>query len=365
VNQSANALFTPGPVMMDPDIIAAGAVQIPYSRTEEFSAMMLRMEAALLSLLNAPKGSRAVFITGSGSAAMEAALLGFIKSDDTAAIIDGGTFGHRFAEICERYQIRHQRIQVDRDPLTDGVALRTISLPVAALLINAHETSNDHLYDLSMTAKFTRENNILHIVDAISLFGTDKIDMMDSNIDILIISSHKGMGLSPGLSMLLISPKAQACLVSQPKAHYLDVKAMLSDGQRGQTPFTPAIGVLLQLDARLAKLTRAKLDQECAHAKMLAQLFRERISELPLRAYSQHMPNAMTALELTDKTISARDVVKRLAQDYGLMVAPSGGKLADTVFRVSHMGKLDASDVDRLIAALKDILTSCGKGDGK
>jgi aspartate aminotransferase-like enzyme len=351
--------------MMDPDIIAAGAVQIPYSRTEEFSAMVLRMEGALLSLVNAPNGSRAVFITGSGSAAMEAALLCFINSEDTAAIIDGGTFGHRFVEICERYQIRRQRIQVDRDPLTDGIALGTISLPVAALLISAHETSNGHLYDLSVTAKFTRKNNVLHIVDAISLFGTDKIDMTESNIDVLIISSHKGMGLSPGLSMLLISPKARDCLVKEPRAFYLDVNAMLSDGQRGQTPFTPAIGVLLQLDARLEGLTRAKLDQECAHAKMLARSFRRGITGLPLRAYSQHMPNAMTALELTNNKITARDLVKRLAQDYNVVLAPNGGQLSETIFRVSHMGKLGTGEVDKLIVALKDILTPHGRGGCK
>ena len=317
--------------------------------------MLLRAEASLISLLNAPKGSRVVFITGSGTAAMEASLLNFVNPDQGVAIIDGGTFAHRFVEICKCHHIRHQRLEVDRDPLTDGKALQQIRLPFQALFVTAHETRIGHLYDLAATAEFTAANDALHIVDAISIFGTDEIDMTKSNIDVLIISSNKGLALAPGLSMLVLSPRGLSRLVEQPRSYYLDVRAMLSDGLRGHTPFTPAAGILLQLEARLAKLTKESLESECNHARALACHFREHIASMPLQAYSQHMPNAMTAVKVIGNTISARTIVKLLDRDYGLFVGSNDGELADTVLEVSHMGNLKLSDVNLLISALTQI----------
>ena len=153
--------------------------------------------------------------------------------------------------------------------------------------------------------------------------------------------------------MLIISPRGLASLVEQPRAYYLDVRTMLTEGQRGHTPFTPAAGVLLQLNARLEKLTKEALKQECDHAREMASYFREHIAPLPLRLYSQHMPNAMTALQVAD----ARAVIKSLAQDYSLSVGSNDGELGDTVFRVAHMGHLNLSDFNLLIAALWRILT--------
>jgi len=358
VTTMTKILFTPGPVMMDPEIIKTAAVQIPYSRTADFSKLVLRAEEAMISLLNAPKGSRVVFITGSGTAAMEAAVLNFIHPGQSVAAVDGGTFGHRFVEICERHQVPVQRVQVDRDPLTDGKALGQVRGPVGALLINGHETSIGHLYDLAATAEFTQSHDALHIVDAIGMFCTDKIDMTESNIDVLIVSSNKGLALAPGMSILVMSPRALSRLVETPRTYSLDVRATLTDGLRGQTPFTPAIGVFLQLDARLSKLSRPALAAACEHAGQMAAYFRKNIDGLPLRLYSQHLPNALTPLEVSGGAMTARGIVDRLDREYGLLVGPNGGALADKVFRVSHMGNLKISDLDMLLSALKKVLSS-------
>ena len=193
------------------------------------------------------------------------------------------------------------------------------------------------------------------------MFVTDEIDMTADNIDVLIVSSNKGLALAPGMSMLALSPRALCRVVEQPRSYYLDVRAMLTDGLRGQTPFTPAIGIFLQLDARLSKLSKESFASERAHAQALANRFREGITTLPLRPYSRYMPNAITAVEIVDHVVSARTIVKLLEEVHGLMVGPNSGELAETVFRVSHMGHQALSDVDRLIAALKQVFDMVGK----
>ena len=95
--------FTVGPVQSSKEICALGAEQIPYFRTAEFSKVMLENERFMLQFSHAPTNSRAVFLTGSGTASMEAAVLNTLTSTDKVLIVNGGSFGQRFVEICKNY----------------------------------------------------------------------------------------------------------------------------------------------------------------------------------------------------------------------------------------------------------------------
>ena len=85
--------FTVGPVMSNERVRAIGGEQVPYFRTEEFSRIMLENEQLMLSFSEAPENSRCVFITGSGTASMEAVVMNTLTSDDKAIVINGGSFG--------------------------------------------------------------------------------------------------------------------------------------------------------------------------------------------------------------------------------------------------------------------------------
>lgn len=346
-------LFTPGPVRMDLDILRLGSVQTPYFRNAAFSDLVLECEAWLLKMANAPLGSRVVFLTAAGTAAMEATVINLLSSDSPVGIINGGTFGQRFVNICSVHRIPAQVIKVDRDPLTDGKALANLG-QISALLINAHETSVGHLYDLQATGDHCRRHGCLHVVDVISLFVTDPVDMQAQHIDALILSSHKGLALPPGLAMVILSPRALD-QVHPSGSFYFDFATHLTDGARGQTPFTPAVSIFLQLHARLKKIDEDGIESQWAHAQQVAEFFRSKIQGLPLVPYSKHMPNAITALQLTNG-VSAVGVVEALQKEHNCVVAPNGGALRDSVFRVSHMGNTNPVDIDVLVTALKQVL---------
>jgi aspartate aminotransferase-like enzyme len=346
-------IYTPGPVKMGADTLHLGGLQTPYFRNAEFSRIVLECEAMLLKMAKAPVGSRCVFLTAAGTAAMEATVMNLLGPDRSVGVVNGGTFGQRFVDICAVHHVPVQMLQVDRDPLTDGTALAALG-NVGALLLNAHETSVGHCYDLHATGQWCRDKGALHIVDAISLFVTDPLDMQADSIDALIISSHKGLALPPGLAMVILSPQALAH-VHPSGSYYLDFATHLRDGERGQTPFTPAVSIFLQLHQRLGQLAALGLPAEWRRAADLAAYFRRGVSALPLRFYSSHMPNAMTALEV-GTGLSAVQVVQALEVQYDCVVAPNGGALRDRVFRVSHMGATDRADMDRLVSALTSIL---------
>ncbi len=349
-------IFTPGPVKMSQEILEVGAKQTPYFRNSEFSEVTFACEKGLLEMVNAPVGSRVIFLTASGTAGMESVVMNLLTKEDNALVVNGGGFGGRFVDICATHKIPHTDFQLQDTNLSD-IATLAPDEKYTSLVVNAHETSVGHLYDLSAMGEFAKEKGLLFIVDAISMLVTDPIDMQAQNIDVIIASSQKGLALPPGLTMVILAPSALERVKDMDNL-YFNFKNYLQNGERGQTPYTPAVTIMLQLEARLAQIKReGGVEASIQKAKEIATYFRESIKDLPLKAYTPYMPNAMTTLTPTDGK-SAMDIVNDLEEGYKVMVCPNGGKERDIIFRVSHMGDMTKEYVDVLIDAMRDYYKS-------
>jgi aspartate aminotransferase-like enzyme len=129
----------------------------------------------------------------------------------------------------------------------------------------------------------------------------------------------------------------------------------LKNGERGQTPFTPAVGILIQINARLCAIQAGGLNAEQAKIRAIAADFRNRIVNYPFTIVSESLSNAVTSLSPTDPSVSAYDIFRILKEEYNIIVCPNGGELANKVFRVGHIGNLTIRDNDALFAALDDM----------
>ena len=348
--------FTVGPVQSSSEVLTIGAEQVPYFRTPEFSSLMKENEALMLEFAKTPAASRAVFLTGSGTAGMEAAVMNLFTHEDNVLVINGGSFGERFVELLRLHAIKHTEIKLEY-----GQALRREHLsPYAdkgytAFLINAHETSTGVHYDMELVADFCKRNKLFLVVDAISSFLADEIDMSALGIGVMITGSQKALACPPGISILVLAPDALQRVQETPvKCMYLDLKSALINGERGQTPFTPAVGTLRQINCRLKEIrTQGGTAAETARIAAIADDFRSKIKDLPFEICSESLSNAVTPLH--PLTASANDIFNILKDEYGIWVCPNGGKLKDTVFRVGHIGALTTEDNSTLISALQDL----------
>lgn len=348
--------FTVGPVQSCDAVRKIGAEQVPYFRTTEFSELMFENEKLIKEFAKADENSKVVFITGSGTASMEASIINTLSSSDKVLVVNGGSFGQRFVEICRIHEINFTEIKMEmgknitREQLSayDGQGY-------TAFVVNLHETSTGVLYDLGLISEFCRNNDLFLIVDAISAFLADPIDFAGAGIDVMITGSQKALACPPGISIIILSEKALSRVEkTDSKCMYLDIKSALSNAKRGQTPFTPAVGTLIQINARLREIEKAGgVEAETAKIAALAEDFRSRIAELPFEIISESMSNAVTPIHPT--TASAYDIFTILKDEYGIWVCPNGGTMADKIFRVGHIGALTIDDNSKLIVALQDL----------
>lgn len=348
--------FTVGPVQSSEKVRAIGAEQVPYFRTAEFSEVMLENEKLVKKFANAPEDARVVFITGSGTASMEATIMNTLTPQDKAIVVNGGSFGHRFVELCQVHDIPYSEVKLDMGKqLTKEMLAEYEGKDYTAFIVNVHETSTGVHYDIDMISEFCKRNNLYLIVDAISSFLADEFDMAGLGVDVMITGSQKALACPPGISLIVLSKKAlDRVEKGNPKCMYFDLKDALKNAERGQTPFTPAVGILLQINQRLKEIDAAGgQPAEQANIAAIAEDFRSKIKDMPFEIVSESMSNAVTPLHPT--TASANDIFLTLKDEYGIWVCPNGGDMKDKVFRVGHIGALTTEDNDKLIDALKDM----------
>lgn len=348
--------FTVGPVMSGDAVRAVGSGQVPYFRTPEFSEVMFQNERLMLRFAHAPEGSRAAFITGSGTASMEATVMNLLTPRDKAIVINGGSFGQRFADLCQIHGIPHTDITPGFfQPLTEGHLAPLARQGHTALLVNMCETSTGVLYDMALISRFCRENGLLLIVDAISAFLADDFDMAALGADVMITGSQKALACPPGVSMIVLSPRAlERVEQHETRCMYLNLKDALKNGERGQTPFTPAVGILLQIHQRLNEIEAAGgVAAENRRIAALAADFRSKVAGLPFRMACPAPSNCVTVLQ--PLATPAYQLFTMLKDEYRIWVCPNGGELRDKVFRVGHIGALTPADNTTLVTAMTDL----------
>lgn len=350
--------FAVGPVMMNEQICQMGKEMVPYFRTPDFSELMLENEQILKDLMGAPEGARGVFLTGSGTAAMDAAVNNLFTREDKLIIVNGGSFGHRFCEIAEAYGIPYQAIG-----LKHGQALKQEHLApfsgqgFTGLLINMGETSTGVRYDMDLVGGFCRENGLILVVDAISTFLSDELSMADMGADVVLTGSQKALAVPPGVSMMVLSSRAvERVMGNKPMCYYLDLKPALKNQERGQTPFTPAVGILIQLNARLRQIADDGIGAERSRILAVANDFRARIANYPFTIVSESLSNTVTPLAPVNPEVDAYQIFQVLKDEYDIIVCPNGGEMAHKIFRVGHIGALTVADNDKLFAALDDLM---------
>ena len=347
--------FTVGPVMSSEEVLKIGGEQTPYFRNDEFSEVMFENEKLMKEFVYAGDNSRVVFITGSGTAAMEATVMNVFSAEDKVLVVNGGGFGQRFVDLCKLHNIPFEDIKLDfGQDLTEDILNQYSNQGFTGFLVNICETSSGVHYDLDLISDFCNKNDIFLVVDAISSFLADSINMKEQNINVVITGSQKALACPPGVSIIVLDEKALKRVDNnQSKSMYFDLKDALKNGERGQTPFTPAVSILLQINARLKEIkSHGGVEEEIKRISNLAEDFRSRIEYLPLEIKCKNLGNAVTSV-YTDS--SATEIVNTLKKEYSIWVNPSGGQVADKMFRVGHIGDLTIEDNDKLIEALHDL----------
>lgn len=352
--------FTVGPVQMDSETKNILSQEIPYFRTAEFSALMKENEDLLCSFFDAPENSRVVFMTGSGSASMEGGVMNFFDSSDKVLVVNGGSFGSRLVELCQIHEIPFTEIKLEFGKnLSKEELLKFENQNYTGLLVQLCETSSGVLYDMQMIGDFCQRNNIFLFVDAVSGFMADDFSMKKMHVNAAITGSQKALSLPPSMSFTVMDEKAiKRAEKINVKSIYFNYPLYLKNGERGQTPFTPAVATLIALNEKLKRIEKGGgIKNQNRIAKDRSEYFRNKIKNLPFEMFvdGKNASACVTALRPKNQNVDAHHIFEILKDEYKIWICPNGGEYANKVFRVGHIGTITNDQIDQLISAFEDL----------
>lgn len=350
-------LMIVGPTEIEPDILALGAEPQVYMRTPEFTARL----AAIHRNLQAVFCTRhpVVFFASSGTGAMDAAVSNFIARGDEAIVVNGGSFGQRWVDICRCHGITAHEIPVK---FGSSVKLSTIQEALAlhpqakALLATYDETSSGALTDVQGIGEILKgHRGTLFIVDAVSAMLVEPMQPEAWGVDVVITASQKALALPPGLSFMSISPAAEArAREVDSHGYYFSATEALKDWRRNQTPFTPAVSLVVQLERRLEKILAEGLENYRARYRALTARVRDGLAELGFPPIAERPANCVTGV-MTGR-YDASKIVRIMSDRHNVELAPSGGELKEKMFRVGNFGDISEGDICAMLDALQQTL---------
>ena len=349
-----NKMFTIGPVEMYPSTKKVRENGFVYFRTNEYGELVKNSLSRLSKLLGNEVPNSLIYFAASGTAMMEATIENCVSDSDKCLVINGGYFGKRFCELLEYHNKSYDSLSLKwNETLTEKHLSKYENKNYTMLFVNLHETHTGQLYDVKMLSDFCQRNNLLFVVDAISSFLADEYNMQKYGIDLTIISSQKGLCLSPGMSFISFSLKMLNKLENMPSpaSKYFDFKDYLRNITRGQTPYTPPVLVMYELQDMLNLIEKeGGIEKRLSFVKEKAEYFREKANKFGLKIPNYPLSNALTPLYFDN--LDAYEIIQVLKDKYHLYVNPCSGDLANNLLRVTHIGNTTIEDIDYLFEKL-------------
>lgn len=336
------------------------AQPIIHHRTNEFRSALRRVSDGLSYLFRTSQP--VLTLTASGTGAMEAALVNTLSAGDEIVFVNGGKFGERWGEIARAYGIVPHEISVEwGTAVTEQEVVSMLDrYPNARAICLTHsETSTGVFTDVGGIARTIRSRfDGLIIVDGITAVGAHEMLFDEWGLDIVVTGSQKGLMIPPGLAFIAMSERAwRAADSSTLPKFYFDLKVARRSLQDDDTPWTPAVTLVLGLDQALAMIRQETVEEVWLRHDRLARALRAGVTAVGLKPFGTPPSNALTAVTLPER---GSDFMSLMKNKYQITMAAGQEHLKGKIFRVSHLGYYDEADMLSVLFAIERTLSEIG-----
>ncbi len=354
-------LMIPGPVPMPERVRLAMARQAINHRGTEFGEIY----ADCARVLKEAFGTRneLFVISGSGTAAMEAAIANFGRNRKIVSMVNG-KFGERLYKIAQRYGTATEIPSEWGTPLDLAKLKQHLDEGAEMVTLVHNETSAGIRNPAEEIGRLAAEYDALFVMDGITSIGGDEVRVDDWGADLAVVGSQKCLAAPAGLSAISVSDRAWE-RISSDRPFYLDLAAYRksASGKLMETPYTPAVPLFFALREACRMVEEEGLPKRIARHRKMAGAVRAAAAawglELFPRLDQKHAySNTVTAVRLPAGLSDSdfRGTIKKA----GIEIAGGQDHLKGKIFRIGSMGAVGAPEILATLTAVQNSLRTHG-----
>ena len=304
----------------------------------------------------------AYVLTSSSTGAIECAVGNIVNPGYKVIIPVLGVFSERLKDKIVRHGGKPVEIQVKwgEAPTAEQIE-RAIKKEknIKAVAVVYNETSTGvTVRDLPEIGKITKENNVLLLVDAVSILGGDYLPVDDWNVDLCAIGSQKCLACPPGLAAISVSQEAWETIKNVAgRPYYFDLISIRDYAAKNDTPFTPALSLFYALDEALKMIREEGLEARFKRHETCAKAFYVAFEALGLKPYPSEKVRSNTVVAINAPSgVDGAKVRQLMKEHYKVEIAGGAGKIKQLIFRIGCMGTVSEAETMATVSAFENAL---------
>ena len=358
-------LMLPGPTTVHPRVLSAMSQAVVNHRSAKYGAILTETTELMSKVFQTP--NKSYLLTGSGTAAMEAAVANTVAPGEKILNVVGGKFGERLMKIANTHGIESKELAVEWGTAVTPEAIAEAldeDEDIKAVTVVHNETSTGVAAPIEEIGKVMKNYDALYIVDTVSSLAGDEVNVEKFGIDVCFTGSQKCLAAPPGMAAITLSDDAWAAVDSvETNTFYLDMKAARKSGDKvpPETPYTPSVSLTYAMNEALKMVMEEGLDNRVARHHKAAKASVEAVKALGLELFADEAVSSatVTAVKMPEGITDA-DFRGTTRDKYGVELAGGQDHLKGIIFRIGHMGNISYKELTQTFAAIGMTLKDLG-----
>lgn len=356
-------LRIPGPTPCPPEVLQAMARPMINHRGPEYHKMLGEVTDKLKQVFQTKNDL--YVLTGSGTGALEAAVVNILSPGDKVLSVSIGVFGDRWAKIAATFGANLVPLNFEWGKAADPAAIKDAlkaDPDIKAVMVTHNETSTGVTNDLEAIAGAVKGAGKLLLVDAISSLSSIDLPVDEWGCDVVVSGSQKGWMVPPGLTFASISREGwKAYETAKMPRFYWDLGQARSYLEKGENPWTPAVSVVFAMDVALDMILKEGIKNVFTRHARVGQMMRDGVKALGLSIFAdaKYASNAVTAVS-APQGLDVKKMRQLLESEHGVVLAGGQQRLDGKIFRIGHLGLVQEADIQQVLEALGKVLPEVG-----
>lgn len=356
-------MMTPGPTIVRENVLEARSKFFGNPDIDEDFFIFYDELREKFSKIFGSEKKNIVIMSGEGMVGLDAACASLTEKGDRVLVIANGLFGEGFEGLITPYGgevvkfLGNTKSGIDIGKLREF--LEKDNNFKFATIVHC-DTPTGVLNDVENICKLLKSKGILTVVDTVAAIGGEFFNVKDWGVDIALGGSQKVFSAPPGLTILSVSDEAWKIIKNRKtpiNSFYCNLSYWENCVEEKLFPYTMPASDIMGLDKAIDNILEEGIENIVKKHKEVSKYCREKIEKLGLKLYLENDYASTVTAFYVPEGYTTKEFVKKLKDEYKIMIASSYGEYEKYILRIGHMGEgAKLEYIDRVVEAIKDIL---------